>query len=191
MNTNAIKLRFSSWVNLEVIKSPALSKALGISIFIILTSLGAFVYIPLPFTPVPITLQTFFVILSGAFLGPWAGSASQAGYLTLGALGLPIFSGGRGGIIHLLGPSGGYIWGFILASWVAGKVVYGKKRTPCALFSYFLLGIFIIYLFGIAQLLFFVRKDFSTLFRLGVLPFILPDIFKAFFAVLVFAKVKK
>ncbi len=191
MNTNAIKLRFSSWVNLEVIKSPALSKALGISIFIILTSLGAFVYIPLPFTPVPITLQTFFVILSGAFMGPWAGSASQAGYLTLGALGLPIFSGGRGGIIHLLGPTGGYIWGFILASWMVGELTAGKKRNIFALYGIFLLGISAVYFCGVMQLSLFTRENLWLAFKLGVLPFILPDIFKAFFAVLVFAKVKK
>ena len=82
--------------------------------FALLIGFSAQIKIQLPFTPVPITLQTFFVILSGAYLGFSKGVFSNILYIFAGLSGLPIFAGFGSGIIHLFGPTGGYIFGFVL-----------------------------------------------------------------------------
>lgn len=84
------------------------------------TAVGAFIAIPLPFSPVPIVLQNFFILLIALVLGPRMGTASVALYLLLGALGLPVFAGGKGGFAHFFGPTGGYLVGFLLAAWITG-----------------------------------------------------------------------
>ena len=87
----------------EVILNRTICRIIGVSAFVILTMLGAFVRIPLPFTPVPITLQTFFVLLSGLFLGQNLGGIAQLSYVLLGITGLPVFTGTGNGISYLLG----------------------------------------------------------------------------------------
>ena len=96
-----------------VIKSDALDTSL-IAIFATLTTLGAYIHIPL--TPIPITLQTLFTYLSGTLLGGRLGALSQLVYVLMGMLGLPVYAGGKAGITHLFGPTGGFLLGFILAS---------------------------------------------------------------------------
>ncbi|MCM8784490.1 MAG: biotin transporter BioY [Candidatus Omnitrophica bacterium] len=182
MSVSLVKEKVLYWAKLEVVKSQLLSKIIGIGVFIILTTLGAYIYLPLPFTPVPITLQTLFVLLSGAMLGPLEGFFSQLVYLVLGSLGFPVFSGARGGMLHLLGPTGGYLWGFLFSAWLVGKLIYGKKLNRFLLFFYFSLGIFVIYFFGLIQLKFFINKDLPTLISYGVLPFLLPDLLKVLVA---------
>jgi biotin transport system substrate-specific component len=106
-----------------VISNMSMSRRLFIlsGLFTALTVLGAQIRIPLPF--VPITLQTFFVLLSGHLLGPMYGAASQMAYLFLGLSGLPVFSEG-GGIGYMLNPKFGYLCGFPLASFAAGIIVH-------------------------------------------------------------------
>ncbi|MCM8778282.1 MAG: biotin transporter BioY [Candidatus Omnitrophica bacterium] len=191
MDNSLIKGKIVSMAKQEVIKSTVLTKALGVVIFIIFTALGAYIYLPLPFTPVPITLQSFFVILSGAILGPGAGFLSQLGYLSLGVVGLPVFSAGRAGILHLFGPTGGYLWGFLFSAWLVGKLVYRKRRNCFFLFSSFVIGIFTIYLFGIIQLSLFLKGDFFRAFSLGALPFIFPDLLKILLATWGYSSLKK
>jgi biotin transport system substrate-specific component len=98
------------------VQSRALQLA-GIVAFAALVALGARISVPLG--PVPMTLQVPFVLLAGAFLGPWAGAASMALYLGAGALGLPVFAAG-GGPAYFLGPTGGYLAGFVPAAAAAG-----------------------------------------------------------------------
>ena len=88
--------------------------------FALLIGFSAQMKIQLPFTPIPITLQTFFVILSGAYLGFSKGVFSNILYIFAGLSGLPIFAGFGSGIIHLFGPTGGYIFGFVFAAGIAG-----------------------------------------------------------------------
>ncbi len=190
MYSSSMELNLRSWANKEVIKSPALSKVLGIFIFIILTALGAFVYIRLPFTPVPVTLQSLFVVISGAIMGPAAGFLSQAGYMLLGGAGFPIFYGGYSGVIHLFGPTGGYIIGFVFSAWLMGKIVYGKKRNFFALCGCFSLGMFLILVFGTLQLSLFTGKDLITTLKLGMLPFVLTDFLKAIIAASLVSRIK-
>jgi len=91
--------------------------------FSLLTALLAQVRIPLPFTPVPLTGQTFAVLLAGAALGSRRGFLSQALYLAAGAVGLPVFAGGGATVAYLLGPTGGYLWSFPLAAALLGWLV--------------------------------------------------------------------
>src|SRR5580698_5313033 len=93
----------------------------------------AHISFPLPFTPVPLTLQNFAVILVGMFLGPVAGFSAMALYLLEGAIGLPVFTPyAAGGVAHLLGPNGGYLFSYPLAAAVAGWAVRAMQRitTP-------------------------------------------------------------
>ena len=75
-----------------------------------------------PLYPVPLTLQTLFTYLAGAVLGPSLGALSQVIYILLGGIGLPVFAGGKAGFGTLLGPTGGYLFGFIAASFAIGKL---------------------------------------------------------------------
>src|SRR2546423_15708026 len=89
--------------------------------FSLLTALAAQVAVPLPFTPVPITLQTFAVLLTGALLGSRLGALALVVYLCEGACGLPFFSLGRGGLAHLLfAPTSGYLLSYPLAAFLTG-----------------------------------------------------------------------
>ena len=143
----------------EIVIDRTATRAIGLFCFIILTALGAYVRIPLPFTPVPITLQTFFVLLSGAVLGRKWGSASQMGYLLLGIVGLPVFAGAGAGFAYLFGPTGGYIIGFIVASWLVGRIIHQKTQGDA---SRIVLAMFIgsfagIYFFGLLGLILFLK----------------------------------
>lgn len=121
-------------------------------LFAALTALGAFIKIPIP--PVPFTLQTLFVLLCAILLGSVRGAISQAVYVGLGLLGLPVFAGaGGGGIGYVLKPSFGYLLGFIIGAFVIGKIIETQKDNN--LFSVFLaslIGIFIIYTVGVIYL---------------------------------------
>ncbi len=97
--------------------------ALWVLGFVLLTALMAQVEIPLPYTPVPLTGQTFAVLLSGAVLGCRRGFLSQAGYLAAGAAGMPVFAGGASTAFHLVGPTAGYLWSFPLAAGLIGWLV--------------------------------------------------------------------
>lgn len=100
------------------------------SMFGALTAVGSFMVIPLQ--PVPITLQTLFTGLAGVLLGAYTGALSQIVYVLLGIIGLPVFAGGKAGIGTLLGPSGGYIIGFIVAAFVIGKITEVKRAAGMA-----------------------------------------------------------
>src|SRR3989338_9411909 len=97
------------------------------ALFAALTGAVAWFKIPLPFTPVPITLQTLMVLLSGAVLGPYYGAVSMGIYLALGAIGLPVFAGGGSGIGSLLGPTGGYLFSYFIAAFAIGKILQLRK----------------------------------------------------------------
>ena len=182
LNAEVIKI-----INKPVPLSKTASKALGVAVFIVLTFLGAYLRVYLPFTPIPVTLQTFFVLLSGAILGKKLGAISQAGYIVLGSLGLPIFAGATGGILYLLGPTGGYLIGFIAASYITGRMISVKKELS---FKWIILamltGLSVIYLLGVSWLSFVTKIDFSEAFVLGVLPFIPGAVLKLLAAAFIF-----
>jgi biotin transport system substrate-specific component len=146
-----------------------------------LTALAAQWEIHLPFTPVPITGQTFAVLLTGAALGATLGAAGQAVYVVAGALGLPVYSGGESGwdTASAAGTSG-YLIGFIVAAGVVGFMAERRQdRTFPTMFTAFIAGSFIIYAFGVAGLMILLDMSFEEAVVAGVVPFILGDIIKA------------
>src|SRR2546428_3095822 len=128
-------------------------RALLVRGFALLTWAGARISVPLPFTPVPGTLQTLAVLLAGALLGARAGAASQAVYLFMGVAGLPVFALPGAGPGYLLGPTGGYLFGFIAAAFVVGSLLARRRGggVPGAAVI-FLLGAVMIHLCGLAWL---------------------------------------
>ena len=146
--------------------------------FALLTWVAAKVSVPLPMTPVPGTLQTLAVLLAGAVLGARAGAVSQASYIFMGMAGLPVFALPGSGPLYLLGPTGGYLVGFMAAAFVVGTVLEktggsGVMRGALA----FLLGAATIHACGLAWLS-VVLGDPAEAFRAGVLPFVLFDLAK-------------
>ncbi len=142
----------------------------GIAAFALLTALGAFVRIPLPFTPVPVTLQTFFVLMAGVYLGGRDGAASQLAYLAVGAVGLPIFAGGAGAA-HLLGPTGGYLMAFPIAAFLVGALVRPGDRLIRTL-AVLVAATILIFALGAAWLARVLGVDAGRAVALGVLPFL-------------------
>ncbi|MGB8980871.1 MAG: biotin transporter BioY [Anaerolineales bacterium] len=136
------------------------------------------VEIPLPFTPVPITGQTFGVLLVGAALGSKRGAASLASYLAMGMVGLPFFAGGAHGFDIVLGATGGYLIGFILAAYAIGLLAErGLERSVRTSLVPFLVGTVIIYVCGVAWLT-VILGSFGKALAAGLVPFLIGDVLK-------------
>jgi biotin transport system substrate-specific component len=134
--------------------------------------------IPLPFTPVPITGQTFGVLLVGAALGSTRGAASLTSYLLMGIFGLPFFAGGAHGLDILVGATGGYLIGFVIAAYVIGLLAErGLERSVRTSIIPFLVGTVIIYVCGVAWLA-VVLGSLSKAIAAGLLPFLIGDAIK-------------
>jgi len=148
----------------------------------LLVALSAQIEIPLQ--PVPITGQTFGVLLVGALLGSGRGGLSMLMYLSLGAMGLPMFAGGSSGVARLIGPTGGYLVGFVAAAYVVGWLAErGWDRRIGTTALAMLLGTLVIYVPGVAWLSVFV--GWAEVLGVGVKPFILGDLLKVGLAALV------
>jgi biotin transport system substrate-specific component len=170
----------------------SLPKKLALAIGIAgLTGLLAQARIPLPWSPVPITGQTFAALLAGVLLGRWWGGISLAIYAGLGAAGVPWFSGWSGGVGYLAGPTGGYIIGFILAALFIGHFTdtYVRSRSFLSMLAIMLFANFVlIYVPGLLQLRLWLKSvtgepvTFTTLLKMGVIPFVPGDITKAVMA---------
>jgi len=153
------------------------------AVFSVLTALGAWISIPLPITPVPVTLQVFFVLLSGAVLGENLGALAQTIYLLLGLIGLPVFAGGESGPAVLIGPSGGYLFGFVAAAYLTGKLAGSNRGSSFVrMLIANLSGLIPIYLFGEIGLWVWLRSSLSVLLMVGVIPFLPIDVIKAIMA---------
>lgn len=155
-----------------------------------LTAIGAFIIIPLQ--PVPITLQTLFTGLAGTLLGGYAGALSQAVYVLLGIIGLPVFAGGRAGLGTVLGPTGGYLIGFIAAAYVIGKMVEIKRDAGLAWIALSLfVGDLVIYALGTLQLAMVAHLSPAKAILLGVVPFLIGEAIKLVAAALITVKLRK
>ena len=174
----------------EIIVNKTLSQAMWVLTFVILTSLGAFVRIPLPFTPVPITLQTLFVLLAGILLGGNLGSISQLIYLLLGVSGVPIFTGAVSGLSYIFGPTGGYLWGFVLANLFLARFVRYAKTNLLAIFGLVCMADFLILASGVAWLKLISGYSLGKLLFIGFIPFIPGDLLKALIASILYLKLK-
>ena len=174
----------------EIIVNKQVCRIIGVAVFIILTSLGAFVRIPLPFTPVPITLQTFFVLLSGAFLGSQLGAVAQFSYILLGLWGLPIFTGAGSGLLYLFGPTAGYLFGFILASLFVGRFIKYCQNSLLLTFGILCVGDLILLISGVIWLGILLKHPLTKLLVIGFIPFLPGDLLKALIASGLFLRLK-
>src|SRR5215510_1508497 len=151
----------------------------------LVTAGAAQIEIRLPWTPVPITGQTFAVLLSGTVLGARRAFLAQLLYLLEGAAGLPFFAGGAAGFAKLIGPTGGYLIAFPFAAALTGALAERSwDRRPHTMFLAMLAGSTIIFGLGLAQLSRFVPA--GSLLASGLLPFIAGDLIKSAFAAGVF-----
>ena len=145
-----------------------------------LTALAAQWVIYLPFTPVPITGQTFAVLLTGAALGWKLGAAGQGLYLAVGALGAPVFSDSSGGVEIITGATGGYLVGFVFAAALVGWMAeHRHDRSFSGMFTAFLVGSAVIYAFGVVGLMASTGWPLAEAIEKGVVPFLLGDLIKA------------
>jgi biotin transport system substrate-specific component len=153
----------------------------------LLIYLSALVVIPIPGNPVPITGQTFGVLLVGGALGFRRGLAAVLLYVLLGVVGLPFFAEGKGGFSIILGASGGYLVGFILAGAVVGRLAeLGWDRHLAGAIGAMAIGNALIYVIGVPWLAFVARFDATTAVQKGLVPFIVGDVLKLVFAAVVF-----
>jgi biotin transport system substrate-specific component len=174
----------------EIILNPTTCAVIGVSFFVIFTISSAFIRLPLPFTPVPVTLQTFAVLLAGAVLGRKLGSLSQTAYIALGAAGLPIFAKASSGLAYLLGPTGGYLIGFVLAAWAIGKILGSKKAGFFRILGAMFIGELILFSLGVVWLALILKVGIYKAIFLGLLPFIPGDTVKLLAAATVYYEIQ-
>ena len=164
--------------------SLALRRVVAVVLGAALVAGAAQVAVPLPGTPVPMTLQPLAVLIVGGLLGPWLGAASLLLYLALGAAGLPVFTPmGLPGVARLLGPTGGYLLSYPIAAYAVGKLAgrglrLGRVVLACVV------GLVLIHLGGLAEL-WLLTGSARTAARFGIVPFLLGDPLKLVLAVLV------
>ncbi len=147
------------------------------SLMAALTAVGAYIYVPIG--PVPIILATLFAILSGLLLGSRWGSASMALYLLVGAIGLPVFAGGKGGFVHFMGPTGGYLFGYLVAAWVTGFISERSRGTMIPDIIAVVAGSLALYAMGVPWLKVVTHMSWTKALMVGVLPFLIGDAIKA------------
>jgi biotin transport system substrate-specific component len=172
---------------LAVSRRPTRVVAIGVVGFAIALALASQIAIPLPGTPVPITLQPLVVVLAGMWLGPVAGPASMVLYMIAGALGLPVFSPyGAPGMARFVGPTGGYILAYPVAAYVAGTL---SRRMTSVLGRWIaaLAGSAVLLLGGLTQLT-ILTGSITAALPLAIHPFLPLDAVKAFIAALLVPK---
>ena len=146
------------------------------SLFAALTAVGAFVAVPIG--PVPIVVQNMFVFLAGLLLGTRWGLASVGVYLLAGACGLPVFAGGLGGIGRIVGPTGGYLIGYLPTVYLIGKI--SNRARPRVLFDVLAMicGSIALYTCGIVWLKILTGMTIAKVLAVGMVPFLIGDALK-------------
>ena len=155
---------------------------IGASIFIALSAQIAF---NVPFSPVPITGQTLAVILTGSILGSRRGSLAVIAYLLEGISGLPVFAQAQFGLIHLLGPTGGYLLGFVPAAFICGLLAeFGWGKTIFGVLGMMTVGTMVIFICGLSWLMIFFGND--NVLVVGFYPYVSGAVIKIALAAIVF-----
>jgi biotin transport system substrate-specific component len=147
------------------------------SLMAALTAVGAYIHVPIG--PVPIVLSTLFVLLSGLLLGSRWGLASMGLYLLVGAIGMPVFYGGKGGLAHFFGPTGGYLFGYLLASWITGLISERSRGLLMLDILAVLAGSLAIYSLGVPWLKMVTQMSWPKALIMGMVPFLIGDAVKA------------
>lgn len=142
-------------------------------------------WLAVPVGDIAVTMQTFGVFLSLMLLGGGKGTAACTVYLLLGAVGLPVFSGFQGGLGVLLGPTGGYLWGFLALS-----LCYWALRKPLGDIVAMILGLVLCYVCGTLWFYFAYRGDFWAVLLKCVVPYLIPDALKMILALTVGERIR-
>jgi biotin transport system substrate-specific component len=175
----------------NVLRIVSESRIIWILTFTFLTVIAA--QFAIPIKPVPFTLQTIAVLLSGAFLGAKRGAISQLIYLSLGIAGIPVFAQtpeGALGLARLLGPTGGYLLAFPIAAYITGRLIEMNKSYLIVVSSMFIGSIIIIF-FGTLYLHFLFLKDFSQAVKAGAAIFSIWTVIKVFTAATIYFGITK
>jgi len=160
----------------EYNKPDSLRMMVYASLLAALTAATALISIPVG--NVPVVVYNFFILLMGLLLGWRWGAASIAVYLLIGSLGLPVFAGGKGGIAILLGPTGGYLIGFLPAVFIIGLISEKFKHRFIYDIIAMVCGTVVIYALGVIQLKIVLGKTWIVSLAIGVFPFIIFDVVK-------------
>jgi biotin transport system substrate-specific component len=165
------------------------------ALFAALIAAGTFISVPLPFSPVPVVLQNLFALLSGLILGPVPGAAAVGLYLIAGIIGAPVFAGASGGIVRLMGPTGGFLIGYLLAAFTAGLIAgrpRPERKTPLLrIIAAVSAGLLAVYLPGLAWLKFSTGRSWPAAIAGGFVPFIIGDVLKGIAAVLIAPRLRR
>jgi len=157
----------------------ALMRIAKLFAFVCITTVAAQFEVPLPFTPVPVTMQTLFVVLAGVTLGARDGFHAMLAYVALGFAGAPVFAGFSAGPAILFGPTGGYLVSFPAAALVSGHVSQRLGGSRIAVFSASLCGMALILASGASYLALLAGLSFRHAVSMGILPFAAVEIVKA------------
>lgn len=156
-----------------------------LALLIAMNCVSAYMIIPLPFSLSPLALQTMIVNLVAFLLTPKQAIITMFVYILIGLIGVPVFTGGTAGPAKMFGPTGGYIWGFMIAAgliaWLKGRSYSFKRYAAVSI----CVGIPVIYLFGALQLKFLTQMNWEAVLLTGVLPFIPMDIVKCLAAAVI------
>lgn len=171
-------------------RSTDLTYAVLACLFAALISIGSYIAIPLPGTPVPIVLQNFFIMIAALILGPRWGLLSVGLYLFFGTIGLPVFSGGSGGLARLAGPTGGYLAGYIPAVILMGSISRIRKASIFMNILSLVLGMGIVYVLGVWRLKTVLDTTWMRGWATGALPFLAGDAAKIILASILAPRLK-
>ncbi|MBM4276909.1 MAG: biotin transporter BioY [Deltaproteobacteria bacterium] len=147
-----------------------------------LMAVGAYIHVPIG--PVPIVLTNLFVLLAGLLLGSRWGTASAGLYLFVGAIGVPVFYGGKGGLAHLLGPTGGYLFGFVLCAWITGFISERFRYSMIGGVIGVIIGSLAVYGLGVPWLKMITKMSWNKAWMIGMFPFLIGDALKAAVAII-------
>ena len=164
----------------------SINRIVWIALMAALTAVGAVVSIPMPISPVPVTLQTMFVLLAGFILGPKGGALAMMLYLAAGCLGLPVFSGGKAGLAVFLGPTGGFLAGFIPAAIVCGLAKSTSVKPYWVLLIFSVVATAITLALGTIQLSLLLKISIGKAMAVGVIPFLPGAAIKCFGAAFIY-----
>jgi biotin transport system substrate-specific component len=171
---------------MPIIPTRSSAKVALACLFAALACVGAYITLPLPISPVPLVLTNLFAILGGLLLGPVWGSLSVLLYLVIGALGFPVFSGGRGGLAHLAGPTSGYLVGYLVGALLAGLIARKRGLLRSVIGS--ILGFASVLAIGATALKLFNGLSWGKAIAVGILPFVIGDGIKAALTAIVATK---
>lgn len=165
----------------------SIHRLVWIALMAALTAVGAMISIPVvPFSPVPISLQTLFVLLAGLILGPRYGALAMLLYLAAGVIGLPVFTGGKSGLAAFIGPTGGFLIGFVPSAIICGLAKSTPVKPYWVLFVYCAAATAVTLVLGAAQLAFVLKIAMGKALAVGVIPFLPGAALKCFGAAFIY-----